>query len=128
LSVGQTQLISFARAIAQGGQVVMLDEATSSVDSVTEELIQKAIGRLFEEKTVIAIAHRLSTIRHADQILVMAEGKIIERGSHQALLALQGVYAGLLQGSSVLEGDVLVSPETAMVRRPSSLIQWNWSR
>jgi ATP-binding cassette subfamily B multidrug efflux pump len=111
LSVGQTQLISFARAIAQGGQVVMLDEATSSVDSITEELIQKAIGRLFEEKTVIAIAHRLSTIRNADQILVMAEGKIIERGSHQALLALQGVYAGLLQDSSVLEGDVLVSPE-----------------
>ncbi len=111
LSVGQTQLISFARAIAQGGQVVMLDEATSSVDSITEELIQKAIGRLFEEKTVIAIAHRLSTIRNADQILVMAEGKIIERGSHQALLALQGVYAGLLQDGSVLEGDVLVSPE-----------------
>ena len=101
LSVGQTQLISFARAIAQGGQVVMLDEATSSVDSITEELIQKAIGRLFEEKTVIAIAHRLSTIRNADQILVMAEGKIIERGSHQALLALQGVYAGLLQDSAV---------------------------
>ena len=113
LSVGQTQLISFARTIAQGGQVVMLDEATSSVDSITEELIQKAIGRLFEEKTVIAIAHRLSTIRNADQILVMAEGKIIERGSHQALLALQGVYAGLLQDSSVLEDDVLVSPENA---------------
>jgi ATP-binding cassette subfamily B protein len=109
LSVGQTQLISFARAIAQGGQVMMLDEATSSVDSMTEELIQKAIGRLFEEKTVIAIAHRLSTIRNADQILVMAEGKIIERGSHQTLLALQGVYAGLLQDSSVLESEVLVS-------------------
>ena len=77
---------------------------------------QQKKGRLFEEKTVIAIAHRLSTIRNADQILVMAEGKIIERGSHQALLALQGVYAGLLQDSSVLEGDVLVSPESAMVR------------
>ena len=111
LSVGQTQLISFARAIAQGGQVVMLDEATSSVDSITEELIQKAVGRLFEEKTVIAIAHRLSTIRNSDQILVMAEGKIIERGSHKSLLAMQGVYAGLLQDSSVLEDDVLVSPE-----------------
>jgi ATP-binding cassette subfamily B multidrug efflux pump len=109
LSVGQSQLISFARAIAQGGQVVMLDEATSSVDSITEELIQKAIGRLFEKKTVIAIAHRLSTIRNADQILVMTEGKIIERGSHQALLALQGFYAGLLQDSCVLKSDVLVS-------------------
>ena len=95
LSAGQTQLISFARAIAQGGQVMMLDEATSSVDSITEELIQKAIDRLFKEKTVIAIAHRLSTIRNSDQILVMAEGKIVERGSHQALLASGGVYAGL---------------------------------
>ncbi len=111
LSVGQTQLISFARAIAQGGQVVMLDEATSSVDSITEELIQKAIGRLFTEKTVIAIAHRLSTIRNADQILVMANGEIVERGSHQTLLALDGIYAGLLHDStgSVSQGDTEVA-------------------
>ena len=107
LSAGQTQLISFARAIAQGGQVVMLDEATSSVDSITEELIQKAIGKLFKEKTVIAIAHRLSTIRNADQILVMADGKIVERGSHQTLLAIDGIYAGLLQGSNYIDGDTL---------------------
>ena len=109
LSAGQTQLISFARAIAQGGQVIMLDEATSSVDSITEEFIQKAIGRLFDEKTVIAIAHRLSTIRNSDQILVMADGKIVERGNHQALLALGGVYAGLLQDSSNFEEDTLVT-------------------
>jgi len=113
LSAGQAQLISFARAIAQGGQVVMLDEATSSVDSITEELIQKAIGRLFTEKTVIAIAHRLSTIRNADQILVMADGKIVERGSHQTLLALGGVYAGLLHDSSAVEGDAPAARENA---------------
>ena len=107
LSAGQTQLISFARAIAQGGQVIMLDEATSSVDSITEELIQKAIGKLFKEKTVIAVAHRLSTIRNADQILVLADGKVVERGNHQMLLDIGGVYAGLLQDSNYVDGDTL---------------------
>ncbi|MCY9852593.1 ABC transporter ATP-binding protein [Vibrio mediterranei] len=100
LSVGQTQLISFARAVAQGGQIMMLDEATSSVDSITEDLIQKAMQRLFEEKTVIAIAHRLSTIKHSDQILVLEKGRIVEYGSHQALVALNGIYAGLLSESA----------------------------
>jgi ATP-binding cassette subfamily B multidrug efflux pump len=109
LSAGQTQLISFARAIGQGGQVVMLDEATSSVDSITEELIQKAIGRLFNEKTVIAIAHRLSTIRNSDQILVIAEGKIVERGNHKSLLASEGIYAGLLHNSTHIEGETLAT-------------------
>ncbi|MEX2320143.1 MAG: ABC transporter ATP-binding protein, partial [Saccharospirillum sp.] len=97
LSAGQTQLISFARAVAQGGQVIMLDEATSSVDSVTENLIQRAISRLFKERTVIAIAHRLSTIRHSDTILVLEQGCVIEQGNHEQLLARKGVYAGLLQ-------------------------------
>jgi ATP-binding cassette subfamily B multidrug efflux pump len=105
LSAGQTQLISFARAIAQGGQVMMLDEATSSVDSITEDLIQRAMGRLFEEKTVIAIAHRLSTIRHSDQILVLVGGKVIERGRHQELLAVKGVYANLLLDSNNITND-----------------------
>jgi len=96
LSNGQTQLISFARSVAQGGQVMMLDEATSSVDSITENLIQKAMQRLFSEKTVIAIAHRLSTIRHSDIILVLEQGEIVEEGNHQELVAKQGIYAGLL--------------------------------
>ena len=96
LSNGQTQLISFARAVAQGGQVMMLDEATSSVDSITENLIQRAMQRLFAEKTVIAVAHRLSTIRHSDTILVLEKGKVVERGNHQELIALEGIYAGLL--------------------------------
>ncbi|MGI9875255.1 ABC transporter ATP-binding protein [Vibrio chagasii] len=101
LSVGQTQLISFARAVAQGGQLMMLDEATSSVDSITEDLIQKAMQRLFKEKTVIAIAHRLSTVRHSDIILVLEKGEIVEKGNHQQLVAHNGIYAGLLKESIV---------------------------
>ena len=101
LSVGQTQLISFARAVAQGGQVMMLDEATSSVDSITEDLIQKAMQRLFKERTVIAIAHRLSTVRHSDTILVLERGEVVERGNHHELVAQNGIYAGLLNESIV---------------------------
>lgn len=100
LSAGQTQLVSFARAVAHGGQVLILDEATSSVDSVTENLIQKAMRRLFTEKTVIAIAHRLSTIRHSHLILVMEKGVVVERGRHDELAALGGVYAALLDESN----------------------------
>ena len=99
LSNGQTQLISFARAVAQGGQVMMLDEATSSVDSITENLIQKAMQRLFTEKTVIAVAHRLSTIRHSDTILVLEKGEIVERGNHEQLIVNNGIYASLLSES-----------------------------
>ncbi|WP_339901526.1 ABC transporter ATP-binding protein [Paraglaciecola polaris] len=105
MSAGQAQLISFARAVAQGGQVMMLDEATSSVDSITENLIQKAIARLFAEKTVIAIAHRLSTIRHSDQILVLNQGKIVEQGRHEDLLAMNGVYSSLLTDDDNIEDD-----------------------
>jgi len=97
LSAGQGQLIAFARAIASGSEVVMLDEATSSVDSVTEQLIQKAIDHVFEEKTVIAIAHRLSTIAHSDEILVLDGGAIIERGTHNSLMDEAGFYANLVQ-------------------------------
>ena len=97
LSAGQGQLIAFARAIASGAEVVMLDEATSSVDSVTEQLIQKAIDHVFEEKTVIAIAHRLSTIQHSDEILVLDGGTIIERGTHGVLMEKAGFYANLVQ-------------------------------
>ncbi len=104
LSVGQTQLISFARAVAQGGQIMMLDEATSSVDSITEDLIQKAMSRLYQDKTVIAIAHRLSTIKHSDIILVLDKGEIVERGSHQQLIEFNGLYASLLSES---KGDSL---------------------
>ena len=86
LSEGQGRLIIFARALAIESDLIVLDEATSSVDSVTENLIQKAIERIFHYKTVIAIAHRLSTIRNSDMILVMDTGKIVERGSHADLV------------------------------------------
>ncbi|MFC3701689.1 ABC transporter ATP-binding protein [Reinekea marina] len=97
LSAGQKQLISFARAMTNNAQLILLDEATSSIDSVTESLIQKALERVFEERTVVAIAHRLSTIRESDQILVLEAGEIVERGSHEELVKQQGVYANLLQ-------------------------------
>jgi ATP-binding cassette subfamily B protein len=96
LSSGQAQLISFARAVASNTEIIMLDEATSSVDSVTEHLIKKAIDRIFHEKTVIAIAHRLSTIQHSDQILVLEQGRIVEQGNHGQLLEHKGIYANLL--------------------------------
>ena len=109
LSIGQTQLISFARAVAQGGQVMILDEATSSVDSITENLIQKALQRLFTEKTVIAIAHRLSTVRHSDIILVLEKGEIVEQGNHEELVAHNGIYAGLLNESISQTSDLEVA-------------------
>ncbi len=96
LSAGQAQLISFSRAIAGNNELIILDEATSSVDSVTEDLVQKATEKVFQEKTVIAIAHRLSTIQHSDEILVLQEGQITERGTHSSLMEKGGVYANLV--------------------------------
>ncbi len=97
LSVGQKQLISFARALAYDPQVLILDEATSSVDTETEILIQKAIERLLVGRTSIVVAHRLSTIQNADKIVVMHKGEIREIGTHQDLLAKQGIYYKLYQ-------------------------------
>ena len=95
LSVGQKQLLTIARALLKDAPLLILDEATSSVDTRTEELIQKAMDRLMEGRTSFVIAHRLSTIRNADLILVMKDGNIIEQGNHDELMAQGGFYAAL---------------------------------
>ena len=95
LSVGQRQLISFIRAYVYNPSILILDEATSSIDTESEELIQLAIEKLTEGRTSIIIAHRLSTISKADKIIVMEQGEIIESGSHQELLSLDGSYKKL---------------------------------
>jgi ATP-binding cassette subfamily B protein len=95
LSVGQRQLISFVRALVHDPKIIVLDEATSSVDSESELLIQSAISTLMKGRTSVVIAHRLSTIRNADQILVMDKGEIKERGSHDELLIKNGLYSAL---------------------------------
>jgi ATP-binding cassette subfamily B multidrug efflux pump len=95
LSVGQRQLISFVRAMVHNPAVLVLDEATSSVDSETELLIQQAIEKIMAGRTSIVVAHRLSTIQKADQILVLDKGKIVERGRHEELLQNDGPYAHL---------------------------------
>ncbi|SFT20919.1 ABC transporter ATP-binding protein [Paenibacillus sp. BC26] len=97
LSSGQRQLISFARALAFDPSILILDEATASIDSETEGLIQQALKVVSEGRTTLVIAHRLSTIREADQILVLHRGEIVERGNHRELMALQGRYFKMYQ-------------------------------
>ena len=95
VSQGQKQLLTIARAILADNRIMILDEATSSVDTRTETRIQQAMNRLMEGRTSFVIAHRLSTIRDADLILVMREGDIVEQGTHDELLAENGFYADL---------------------------------
>src|SRR5216110_929669 len=115
LSVGEKQRLSIARALLKDPPILILDEATASVDTATERLIQEALERLMANRTSIVIAHRLSTIVHADQILVLDHGRIIERGAHDELVALAGNYAQLCR-QSLLEASPLreTEPERAI--------------
>jgi ATP-binding cassette subfamily B protein/subfamily B ATP-binding cassette protein MsbA len=105
LSVGEKQRVSVARALLADAPILILDEATASVDTATERLIQEALERLMKGRTSFVIAHRLSTIRNADQILVLKQGEIIERGTHQELLEKEGLYAKLarIQNTTFIE-------------------------
>jgi ATP-binding cassette subfamily B protein len=105
LSVGEKQRVSIARALLKDTPILILDEATASVDTATEKLIQEALERLMRNRTSFVIAHRLSTIRRANQILVIKHGEVIERGSHEELIATDGLYAKLarIQNTTFIE-------------------------
>ena len=104
LSVGEKQRLSIARALLKNPPILVLDEATASVDNTTERLIQEALEHLLEGRTSFVIAHRLSTVRHADKILVMERGRIVERGNHDSLLAGNGLYASLCREAEAHNG------------------------
>ena len=103
LSQGPRQLISIARAAVADPPVMILDEATSSIDTRTEAIVQRGMDKLMENRTVFVIAHRLSTVKNSDVIMVLDHGRIIERGSHDALIAEKGTYYRLYTGAFELE-------------------------
>ena len=104
LSGGERQRISIARALLKDAPIVVLDEATASIDPENEQLIQQALTELTREKTVVVIAHRLATIEHADQILVVEDGTVVQRGTHEELLAQEGVYRRFVETRAEAEG------------------------
>jgi subfamily B ATP-binding cassette protein MsbA len=97
LSGGQRQRLTLARAILRNPQILLMDEATSALDSESEKAVQLALEKLLESRTAIIIAHRLSTIRNVDEIIVLQEGKIVEQGNHETLIAKDGIYKKLVE-------------------------------
>jgi ATP-binding cassette subfamily B protein len=118
LSVGQKQLISFARALAFDPAILVLDEATSSIDTETEQLIQQAVNRVMQERTSIVVAHRLSTIQRCDRIIVLHHGEIREMGSHHELLKLKGLYWRLYQLQYADAPQRQVAPQESFTNSP----------
>jgi ATP-binding cassette subfamily B protein len=113
LSGGQRQRIAIARTVLQDPEILLLDEATSAVDTETEYLIQRSLDRLAADRTTLVIAHRLSTIKDADTIVVLDDGEVVERGTHEELLAADGLYANLW---GVQAGEVESLPEEFLAR------------
>ena len=101
LSRGERQSLTIARAVLKTPPILILDEATSSLDTESERLVQDAINNLMENRTSVVIAHRLSTIRHADEIIVLRKGEIVERGTHTGLIAQEGFYKRLVDMQEV---------------------------
>jgi len=117
LSQGQRQLIAIARAALANPRILILDEATSAVDTRTERLIQQALEKLLKGRTSFVIAHRLSTIRNADQVIVIQDGQVVERGKHDELLAKGGVYHDLYM--SQFRREIEMEPVSSVAMTPA---------